>query len=378
MIVLILVLARRISDPAPVATGQRLDVVGAILTAAGLGTAVYGILRSSEWGWVTPKAGGPTIAGVSPTIWLIILGGLLILLFFEWERRQIERGHEPLIDPSMFQYAELNAGLSVFGIQYLVQAGVFFTIPLFLSVALGLSALQTGVRILPLSIALLAGAVGIPRFFPKASPRRVVRLGLLSMLAGIVVLIGALDVNASASIVTVPLLLVGLGIGALASQLGAVTVSSVPTQLSGEVGGLQNTASNLGASIGVALAGSVMIATLTSVFLTSVDANPSVPDAVTARATTQLAAGVPFLSDADLAAALDQADVSPQVADAAQQANREARVEGLDAALSVLALIGVVGLFAARAIPRHPATVSATDADSATEDRPGGGSSTSD
>jgi len=357
IILVILVLARNITDPTPVAPGQRLDVVGAILTAAGLGTAVYGVLRSSEWGWVTPKPCGPTIAGVSPTIWLIILGGLLILLFFDWERRQARRGREPLIQPSMFKFPELNSGLSVFGIQYLVQAGVFFTIPLFLSVALGLSALETGVRILPLSIALLAGAVGIPRFLPEANPRRMVRPGLLSMLAGIIVMIGALDPAASPSIVTIPLLLIGFGIGALASQLGAVTVSSVPSELSGEVGGLQNTASNLGAAIGVALAGSVMIATLTSAFLASVDANPAIPETVKAQATTQLADGIPFMSDADLSAALTQAGVSPEVATAAQEANSQARVDGLRAALSVLALIGVAGLFAARAIPKHAATL---------------------
>ena len=53
--------------------------------------------------------------------------------------------------------------------------------------SLGLSAIDTGVRILPLSITLLLAAAGIPRFFPNASPRRVVRLGLLAMFAGIVV-----------------------------------------------------------------------------------------------------------------------------------------------------------------------------------------------
>ena len=68
-----------------------------------------------------------------------------------------------------------------------MQAGLFFTIPLYLSVALGLSAIDTGLRILPLSITLLAAAVGIPRFFPNVSPRRVVRVGLLAMFAGIVV-----------------------------------------------------------------------------------------------------------------------------------------------------------------------------------------------
>jgi hypothetical protein len=134
--------------------------------------------------------------GVSLTLWLIALGGLTIWLFFEWEEHVIAQGREPLIQPSIFRYREMNAGLNVFFVQYLVQAGVFFTIPLFLSVALGLSVLQTGVRILPLSITLLAGAVGIPRLFPRASPRRVVRLGLLAMLAGILVLIGALDPDA--------------------------------------------------------------------------------------------------------------------------------------------------------------------------------------
>ena len=238
--------------------------------------------------------------------------------------------------------------------QYLVQAGVFFTIPLFLSVALGLSALETGVRILPLSITLLAGAVGIPKFFPQGSPRLVVRLGVLAMLAGTVVLIFALDPNAEPAIVTVPLLLIGLGIGALASQLGAVTVSAVPDRLSGEVGGLQNTATNLGAAVGTALAGSILIAALTTSFLTSVTENPNIPASVKNQANVQLAAGIPFMSDADLKAALDEAGVAPEVTVEAIEANEQARVDGLRSALSVLALIALSGLFFARAIPNTP------------------------
>jgi hypothetical protein len=100
-------------------------------------------------------------------------------------------------------------------------------VPLFLSVCLGLSALATGVRLLPLSITLLAAAIGIPRLFPNVSPRLVIRSGLLALLLGTVVLLGALDKDAGAEIVFVPMLLVGLGIGSLASQLGSVTVSAV-------------------------------------------------------------------------------------------------------------------------------------------------------
>ena len=97
-----------------------------------------------------------------------------------------------------------------------------------------------------------------------------------------------------------PLLLAGLGVGALASQLGAVTVSAVPDEQSGEVGGLQNTATNLGASLGTALAGSVLIAALTALFLTGIQSNPDVPDDVSRAGEVELAGGIPFVSDADL------------------------------------------------------------------------------
>ena len=125
---------------------------------------------------------------------------------------------------------------------------------------------------------------------------------MLLILAGIVLLLGGIDLDASAAVVLVPMLLIGLGIGALASQLGAVTVSAVPDEKASEVGGLQNTSSQLGSSIGTALAGSIMIAVLTASFLTGIENNPNVPPEVKSQANVELAAGIPFISDADLEA----------------------------------------------------------------------------
>src|SRR6516162_4185794 len=99
-------------------------------------------------------------------------------------------------------------------------------------------------------------------------------------------MVGALNAGAGPEIVTWPMLLAGLGIGALASQLGSVTVSSVPDEQSSEVGGLQNTVTNLGASIGTALSGAVLIAALTSSFLSGVQHNSSVPSDVKSKAKT--------------------------------------------------------------------------------------------
>lgn len=351
VVLVILVFARRIAD-AVSEERPRVDYLGALLSAAGLGVFVYGVLRSDEWGWVRPKPDAPAWLGVSLVVWLMLAGLLLIWCFLRWEARLVARHREPLIDPDMLRNRQLTGGLTMFFFQYLVQMGVFFVVPLYLSVALGLSALSTGVRILPLSVTLLAAALLIPRLLPDASPRRVVRIGVFALLAGAIVLMAALDADAGAEIVTVPLLLVGFGMGALASQLGAVTVSAVPDRQSAEVGGIQNSVTNLGASIGTALAGSLMIAVLTSSFLASVEQNPAVPAEVKETAVVELASGVPFLSDAQLTTALDEAGTSPEVSAAALDANAEARLDGLRAALAILAAASVLALFFTSRIPR--------------------------
>jgi EmrB/QacA subfamily drug resistance transporter len=347
----ILLLTRRIAD-APVEKRPKLDLVGAALSALGLALIVYGVLRSSEWGWIQPKPGGTEWAGLSPTVWLVLAGLFVVWLFFRWQARVESRGGEPLVRPAMLQNKQLNGGLVMFFFQYLAQAGLFFVVPLYLSVCLGLSALATGARLLPLSLTLLLAAIGIPKLFPNVSPRLVVRSGLLALLAGTVVLLGALEPDSGPEIVFVPMLLIGLGIGALASQLGAVTVSAVPDDQSPEVGGVQNTATNLGASMGTALAGSVMIAAVSASFLANIQQNPDIPNRVTSQAEVELAGGVPFVSDADLEAALDEAGVPRRVRDEALEAYADSRIDGLRNALAILALLVVVALFFAQQIPR--------------------------
>jgi EmrB/QacA subfamily drug resistance transporter len=358
VVLVILLLARRIAD-APVEQRPRLDVVGAVLSALGLALVVFGVLRSGEWGWIQAKEGGPSWAGLSPTVCLVLAGLFVLWLFFHWEARREAHGEEPLVRPAMLRNRQLAGGLTMFFFQYLVQAGFFFVVPLFLSVCLGLSALETGVRLLPLSITLLAAAIGIPRVFPNVSPRLVVRSGLLALLVGTVVLLGALDADAGAEIVFVPMLLIGLGIGALASQLGAVTVSAVPDDESPEVGGVQNTMTNLGASLGTALAGSLLIAALTTAFVTNIQQSSAIPSQVKSRAEVELAGGVPFISDADLEAVLDETNATSEETDAALDAYSDARIAGLRSALAILALLAIVALFLAQRIPTRQPGVAA-------------------
>lgn len=354
IVIVILALSRRIRDTPADSSGSRLDYVGVVLSAAGLGLAVFGVLRSSEWGWILPRSDGPSFVGLSPTLWLILIGIVIVRVFFWWEQHIVAAGREPLVDISMLRNPQLGSGLTMFFFQFLIQAGIFFTVPLYLSVALGLSAVETGVRILPLSITLLAAAVGIPKLWPQASPRRVVGWGMVALLLGIMSLVLALEAGAGAEIVTAPMLLAGLGIGALASQLGAVTVSAVPDELSGEVGGLQNTSTNLGASLGTALAGSLLIAALTTSFIHGIQDNPQIPPEVSSSAAVKLSGGIPFVSDADLQAALHDAGVPEAQAAAVVDANTSARLDGLRMSLAVLALITALALFLGRRLPTTP------------------------
>ena len=352
IVAVILLSLRKIRDTAP-ETRVSFDFVGALLSIIGLTLTVFGVLRSGVWGWVRAKPSAPQVLGLSPVVWLI-LGGLLVIgALLLWEGRLERLDKEPLFRLSMFKSVQMTGGLVIFFFQFLVQSGIFFTIPLFLSVVLELSALQTGVRLLPLSAALLIAALAIPRLAPRASPRLVVRVGMLLMLAGTVVLLGGIDPGADAGIVLIPMALVGLGIGALASQLGAITVSAVPDDRSAEVGGLQNTFTNFGASLGTALVGAVLIGSLTTTFIQGITDNPAVPASVTAQATVQMDSGVPFISDADLRTDLAKTDLPASEQEAIVAENAKARLIGLRSALWLVALLTVIGLFFTGMLPRR-------------------------
>ena len=211
---------RRIAE-APVETRSHLDVLGSVLWAAGMGLIVFGVLQSAEWGWFLPSEDGPSILGMSPVFWMFV-GGLVSLRLFGLHIRRLDQeGKEPLFTPKFIEQHGLNGGLLMFLLQFVVMMGLFFVVPLFLSVALGLSAIETGLRITPLSVTMLLAAAGVPKVFPTTSPRRIVTIGFAAVLLGILVLLASMDADATASIVTIPLLVIGLGFGALASQLGS-------------------------------------------------------------------------------------------------------------------------------------------------------------
>jgi len=337
----------------------RFDLIGSVLSAAGLGFLVFGILKSSSWGWVTPKVAEgpdatPQLFGLSVVTWLVIGGLLLLWAFLAWQRRLAHRGGSPLVDPSLFERPQLTGGLSVLLLQYLVMMGMFFTMPLFLSIALGLDAFQTGLRMLPLSLALVVVAPSVPRLWANVGPRRVVQVGLVLMLAAALILAARFEVGAGAGVTLLPFLLMGAGMGALASQLGNVIVSAVPVQRGGEAGGLQYTAQNLGSSLGTALIGAVVIASLGALLLRGVKGSSELDEALKSQAAIQIGSGVQFVSDAQLEKALSETSLPQADQEAILGVNEKARLGALRTAMVVVALFIILTMFLARRLPAEP------------------------
>lgn len=350
VVVLVLMLFLRFI-PATKGRPGKLDVGGSLLSAAGLGIAVFGILRSSQWGWITPKAAAPfTPLGLSPVIFLTASGLVLLALFMRREEALLEAGKEPLLDVRLLKVPRLRAGLNTLASQQFMIMGIFFVLPLYLQTIIGYNALETGLRMLPLSLSLFVCALLGASLTTRFSPKRIVEVGLLSMLSGGILLIAFTEPTLRSIGFSVALALVGAGNGLLVSQLGNVIMSSVSSERSSEAGGLQGTAQNLGASLGTALVGSMLIASLVSNFQQAVLANPAlseISDDLVALAeenanfvtTDQLRVGAE-------ASGLSSAQVDALVADYAG-----AQIVALKAAFAVVVLFALIALWYVRRLP---------------------------
>lgn len=343
----------------------KLDLVGGAMAGLGLGLIVFGVLKSSTWGWVTPQSSpsrnGSVIAplGISLVLWMILSGFLVLWSFMRWLDHREATGRSTLVSPELFKNRQLVGGLITITFQNLIQMGMFFAVPLFLSIVLGLSAFETGIALVPLSFALVIAAMGAPRLAPKASPRLVCRIGLFAMFLAAMGTQGSIEAGATAATLVVPLLAMGFGIGLLASQVGNVVVSSVPIEKSSEAGGLQYTAQNLGASLGTAFVGAVLIAGLATSLASGVTQSTVLNDQVKSQSELVIDEGVAFQSDAQLEASLAKTTLSPADQQEIVRINAAARIDALRKAMAAVALFAVIALFFTGRLPGESLVVAA-------------------
>lgn len=324
---------RMIAEPARTRTRPRLDGVGAALSAAGLGLGVLGVLQSSTWGWVSPRNPPFTVLGFSPTLFVVGAGAAVLALFVRWERRRDERGSDPLVHLSLLGRPALRSGLMALLSQNLILLGLFFVIPLYLQVVQGFDAFQTGLRLLPVSVAMLAASLLASSLGRTVGPRRMVRLALTTLTVAIVWLLATIDPVIDDAQFAGAMALVGVGTGLLASQLGNVVQSSVGEKERSEVGGLQFTAQNLGSALGTALIGSILLGALAHAFTNQVADDPRLSEETRAETGVALEAGISFVTTDQVRSAAANAGLPPSEVEAVTDSYAAAQLNGLKAAI---------------------------------------------
>ncbi|HEX6553627.1 MAG TPA: MFS transporter [Ktedonobacteraceae bacterium] len=272
VVALIIVLGLRIADPGIQGAKPRFDVIGAILSAAGLFFVVLGILQSGTYGWFTASKDfviGTTVVipqgGISP-VWLFVgIGALLLLGFFFYIWSRERAGKEPLLSIHLFRNRTSNLGLVTQNIQWLILQGSFFVISVFLQTERGYNAIQTGLWLTPATIGILLSSAIAGRLAKRRSQRTLIRAGFLVTIVGMLLLLLAGPLagpSASTLAFITGLLLMGLGVGVMLTSSVNVVQSSFPEKDQGEISGLSRSVSNLGSSLGVAIAGSVLVTSL--------------------------------------------------------------------------------------------------------------------
>jgi MFS family permease len=347
----ILLGTRLIREPARNGPAPHLDWGGSVLSALGLALIVLGTLQASNWGWLAPRDSPVEPFGFSLTPFVIATGALLLAAFRAWERRREEGGLEPLVHFRLFGIPSLRGGVSMLFAQNLILMGIFFTIPLFLQIVQGLDALETGVRMLPASAGLFLTALAGSALSSRFAPRLLVRTGLAIVFVATLMLLGTIEPQLDNASFLIAMGVLGIGMGLILSQLGNVVQSSVGDPDRSEAGGLQNTAQQLGSSLGTALLGAIVITGLISAFSANVANHPGISEDVRQQVEVKLSAGGSFVAAAEVRAGAEAAGVSPATADALVESYEDAQLKALKTALLVAALIVLASFWATRRLP---------------------------
>ena len=309
-------------------TGDRsIDVPGAILSVLGMGGVVLGILLWQEGG----EAVGVTIA-----IGAAALAGLAM-----WLVRARRSGRPALIDPDLFRHANFTAGVTGQMLQQVTLGGAMIALPLFLQMTLEYDAMQAGLALAPLSLSMFGAALLAGRRAGDRRPASIIRVGFLTTLVGMGVIIPLVPRIDSGWWLVLPLAVAGTGLGLLVSQLNNYTLAPVDEDRVSEAAGVNSAAGNFGLSFGLAFAGGILLAVLSFTFTDMVVGNPEIP----AREQEQLADALEHDAEVMSRTQLDAliTEQPPAVEAEVLAINDDARNRSLQVALLVPVIAALLG-----------------------------------
>jgi MFS family permease len=229
--------------------------------------------------------------------------------------------------------------------------GIFFSIPLYLQIVQGFDAFETGLRMLPVSVALFVTALLGSRLSGRLPPRLIVRIGVALLVAASLLLLATIKPEVETVPFAIAMAILGVGMGLIVSQLGNIVQSAVGEDDRGEAGGLQYTWQQLGASLGTALIGAVVISGLVTSFSTKVQDNPKISAAVKQQVSVRVAGSVSFVSTDQIRKAAEAEHLDAATTDELVSDYADAQLMALKTGLLVAALLSCAAFLATGGLP---------------------------
>jgi EmrB/QacA subfamily drug resistance transporter len=357
-VVIVLLLGSRLLHESQERHSHRPDFASIALSALGLGSLVYGIIESSSYGWVRAKSDYEIfgekyhLAGISITVYALILGILLLFLYLRRQGALQKAGRVPLTSLGIFKNRQFMAGTTVTLIVAMTQFGFIFVLPIFLQGMLGKDAFHTGLSLLPFSLSVMvAGPLsGILVGKANVPPKVMIQIGLVVQVVGAIVLHQEFTDSATAASIMPGQVLFAIGFGLAFSQLANLTLSAVSVQQAGEASGLNNTFRQVGASLGQALIGALLISALTTQLNKDVSASTIIapqfkPEVGAVAAASATSLGTDAKHDKQL---------PPTVNDEITRIKNDAIIKGVRTGLVATIGVAVIALALSSQLPFRP------------------------
>lgn len=339
-----------------------LDAGGTVLSVLGVVGIIGGALLAGRYGWIRPLRplviDGTLVQplGLSPAVWCIGLGLVFLVAFLQWELRQERAGRPTLVPPTVLRNRTFTAGVSTFASESLFLAGFMFTVPVFLQSALGYSAFDSGLALLPFSVATLVVAVVSTGWRAYVAPKRLIQTGLVLIGAGMVLLVGGTSADQTIRGMVLPMLTIGVGLGLFTGQVVDLAMSAVPASFSDVSSGVINSLSQLGYAFGTAVAGSVQLSRFYATVVeevTLLTSGTAVPAADRRQLAVRLEDAVETTTEAQQQAFVN--GLAPDVQQQLLEVIRTAMVTAQRGVLALLVLFVLVTLLVSSGLPlRRP------------------------
>ncbi len=329
----------------------RIDVVGVILAAVGIIMVTFGFNNVRGWGLLLARPSAPfDIGGVSPAPLLIIVGAIMMAMFFKWSQHRAAGGKPPLLALEVIRSSREWAAVIALFLIVSMEAAINFSVPLYIQIVQGRSPFQTSLAMMPFLVTVFFTAILIVRLYRRFTPRQIARFGFLLVFAGTTWLAFVVTNNWNTFPVVVGLFLVGLGQGALVTLLFNVLVTGAPKEAAGDVGSLRGVTQNMAAAVGTAMAGALLVGVLSAVVLTRVSSSLVVTEELRSQINLD---SINFVSNDRLKEVLSATSATPEQVDEAVIINTNARLRALKTGFLVMAGLSLLALIPSGWLPNY-------------------------